>query len=392
MTDYIIIGAGSFGLNTALELRKNEPKAKITIYDKNLYLSSSIKSGNGLVKYENTSNFSTGFTIFKKICFTKYKNLYYIAKINSNIVNWYLIYLFYNFKNYNNDNNLIIKILNDKNLNDTTLNDTTNNENLNDKKINKCENSEHHNINYWDDIIKKCKDNNIFINNNVEIINYNHKDNKIYVETNQNKIYNCDKLILCTANDLNLIKNHNYHNYLNTISGIIIWAKVKNIKKCYTKFNHLILVPYKDNILKISLLQELCVEPKYNNQYIEKDTEDYNKIVEYLNSNKDIKDIGIISIETIWYGVRAVSYDNIPFFTEIDKNIYWFSGGSFKGTYLAQPFSKWFINYILYDKIDKTYLDPTINRLYKIKLQCYIIYIIFILVIILCYKGVKKYF
>ena len=131
---------------------------------------------------------------------------------------------------------------------------------------------------------------------------------------------------------------------------------------------------------------------KYNNHNIEKDSEDYKKIVEYLNNNNDIKNVGIISIENIWYGVRAMTYDNIPFFTTVDKNIYWMSGGSFAGTYFAKPFSKWFIDYILYDKIDKTYLDPTINRLNIIKLKVYIIFIIFILIIILFYKRIKKYF
>jgi hypothetical protein len=289
---------------------------------------------------------------------------------------WYIIYFFYSFKKdkkYDIIKNKIIK-----------------NKIINIKKSNECKISENHDKNYWPNIIQKCKDNNIFINNNIEIINYTHKDNKIFIESKENKYYNCDKLIICTANDLQLIKNVFFHKYINTISGIVIIARVKNVINCYSKINHILFSPYKNDLIKISLLNELFVDSKYNNYNIEKGSEEYKKILDYLDNNNDIKNIGIISIENIWYGVRAVTYDTIPFFTLVDKNIYWMSGGSFIGTYFAEPFSKWFVEYILYDKVNNTYLDPTINRLYKIKLECYIIFIIIILVLIICYKVVKK--
>ena len=51
MNTFCIIGAGSFGLMTALHLRKTYKNAKIIIFDKNKNQSASVSGGNGMLKY-----------------------------------------------------------------------------------------------------------------------------------------------------------------------------------------------------------------------------------------------------------------------------------------------------------------------------------------------------
>ena len=51
MKIFCIVGAGSFGLMCALNLRETYKNAKIIIFDKNKDLSSSVNGGNGMLKY-----------------------------------------------------------------------------------------------------------------------------------------------------------------------------------------------------------------------------------------------------------------------------------------------------------------------------------------------------
>jgi glycine/D-amino acid oxidase-like deaminating enzyme len=159
--------------------------------------------------------------------------------------------------------------------------------------------------------------------------------------------------------------------------------EVKNIPSCFYYKNGIFIRPYKDNLIKITMR----VEIGYNmgNYEINKDDDEYYKLVDFFNNHEEIKKLNLISIKTIWRGVRAMSYDNLPFFTKIDTNIFWMSGGSFNGTYLSKYYGEWFSEYIL----DKSFtnipnnFDPTLNRLKKIKLNYYLILIIILIIIIL---------
>ena len=47
--EYIIVGCGAFGIRTALNLKEKEPNSIITIFDKNIKLSSTTIATNGII-------------------------------------------------------------------------------------------------------------------------------------------------------------------------------------------------------------------------------------------------------------------------------------------------------------------------------------------------------
>lgn len=368
MTEYIIVGGGGFGLHTALNLRKHEPDAIITIFDKNIKLSSTMLSPNGIIY----SNKNIEIDIFNLISFNlnSYNKKFYLHKINN--IEWLIIYIInclFIKKKQNFINNVVTK----------------NNNKCNHKNIS----TDYNLSNYWDDLIKECKQKKINIIDKTEIINYNKNNNKIIISSNKNK-YSCDKLILCTSSNLSLIHNKYYHKFIETFSGIGAFIKVKNIPSCFYYKNGFFISPYKQNLIRIGMHIE--IGNNMGNYEITKDNIEYNKIVTYLNNNEEMKKLNLISIETIWRGTRAMSYDNLPFFTKIEKNIYWMSGGSFNGTFLSKYYGEWLSEYILdkpFTNIPNNF-DPTLNRLKKIRLNFYLIFIM-IFMIFIFYKLNKGF-
>jgi hypothetical protein len=357
---YIIIGAGGFGLHTALELRYKDPSAKITILDKDINMSSTINGQNSIIKKESTDNI---IDLYKSTSLKKYKNKININKINN--LEWFIIHTINYVCNNKQNRNKINEIVNNTYSKD-------------------CPYSDQFDSDHWSKINMECLNNSINIISNTEVINYTNTNNKIILNTTDNNInYECDKLILCTSNDFNLIKNDKYKKYINTFSGIIIIAKVKNVPKCFSHVNNTLIAPYQNDLVKISILLELGLDNKYSNYNIDKSNPEYKKIEDYIAKDGEIDKLGIQSIENIWYGVRAMTYDILPFFTQVDKNVYWMSGGSYNGAQMSKTFANWFVDYILYNKINKSIIDPTINRLYKIRTRYYTIFLITILIVII---------
>lgn len=378
MTQYIIVGGGGFGLNTALNLRINDKNAKITIFDRNIGLSSTINSGNGLIKksisYIHNLKFNDLVAIREK---NKYSGAIYLHKINN--IEWALVYLLNYFLKSKKSRDIINKISSKyveyKECKDTHFNDPD----------------------YWPNIIKSCKDNGIDIIDMTEIIDYNYdydyilkkdnnnvndvKDVKINVKT-KDKVYQCDKLILSTAENLNLIKNDYYHKFIECFSGLMITVRVKNKPKCYSYSNGMFICPYKENMIKIGTRLEWGYNKgQYN---IDKNDPEFQEIIKFVLKNKDLEQFGIISFENIWRGTRAMTYDILPFFTMIDKNVYWISGGNFLGTHLAQAYGKWLgqtiQNMPLTDLPDN--FDPTLERLINIRSKIISVILIFLTIII----------
>jgi glycine/D-amino acid oxidase-like deaminating enzyme len=344
---FCIVGAGGFGLMTAMHLRETYKDAKITIFDINKELSSTVNGGNGILNESMDINLKDMINSFSiNLLNIPYKfDFYMIHFIN---------YIFNNSKN-----RAIIKQISSNVNND-------------------CPTSDYYPKNYWDEIINKLMDNNIKIVNMTEIIDYKYNDKIIIVDNNKNE-YECDKLILCTGGNLKLIKKKYYHKFIDIFSGYSSIVKVKNVPKCFYYKDGIFITPYSNDEIKITF--KLQLGTKNDNYYINNN----NKIICFIKENPEIKKLGFISINNMWRGSRAISYDIIPFIEQVDKNIYWLSGGSYLGTHLANNFGKWMVDYIS----NKPFLglpnnfDPTIKRLKNIRRKYIIRLIIFITLIIL---------
>lgn len=348
---YIIIGAGSFGLNTALQLRKYT-KSKIIIIDKNNDLSASKNGGNGFI-----TEIKPPSDLFS---FKKYKSNLYIEKfVNKSWVFYFII------------NNLINN--NRKRLNEILLSDR--------KLI--CQKSAFVKKDHWTTLEEQCKEKGIDIINNIEVVDWKRKKGKIKVYSKK-YVFTCDKLILCTGFKLNLVKNKYYHKFINNISGISVILTVKNQPKCYYYSNGFFITPYETDKIKITCHMEYGLEnpePKYIVG------EEYNAVVDYVLSHNEIKKYDVVNTGKIWRGTRALTYDMIPFFTSIDKNVYWFSGGGFVGSSMSRVFSKWFVEYLFGIRQFKI-VEPTIYRLEK-SIRNIKISIIIIMITMFLYRVYK---
>ena len=376
MTQYIIVGGGGFGLHTALNLRFNDKDANIIIFDKNIQMSSTINSGNGLIKksisYIHNLKFNDMIAIREK---NKYSGAIYLHKINN--IEWAIVYLLNYFLKSKQSRDIINKISSKyveyKECKDTHFNDPD----------------------YWPNIIKSCKDNRIDIIDKTEIINYDYnlnksgdKTGKINVKTTD-KVYQCDKLILSTAENLDLIKNDYYHKFIECFSGLMITVRVKNKPKCYSYSNGMFICPYKENMIKIGTRLEWGYNKgQYN---IDKTDPEFQEIIKFVLKNKDLEQFGIISFENIWRGTRAMTYDILPFFSMIDKDVYWISGGNFLGTHLAQAYGKW-LGQTIENKpltdLPKDF-DPTLERLINIRRK--IISVILIILTLIIGSKISNY-
>ena len=362
MDEYVIIGAGSFGLHTALTLRHNEPNVKITIYEIDIYLSPSINSCNGtlnhIINYHENNNIKKQLISFKEE--DKFNSLIYFNKISN--IEWGLIYGIETLISNNKNRKIINSIIN---INTDISKMINFNIQIKNKKE-ECTDSDYNDSDYWENIINLCLSKNINIVNNTEIINYEKINDKIILSTQTDKI-ECDKLILCTANNLKLIKNSYFHQFIETFSGVIITLKVKNQLKCYKYSNGMFISPYKDDMVKVGTHLEIG----YNkgNYNLSQDDPDYNQIIEFIMKNNEVVELGVISVVNIWRGVRAMTYDILPFVSEIEPNIFWFTGGNYVGTHTANTFSMWLVQTIL----NKPHTDlpdgfnPRLSRLEKIR-------------------------
>ncbi len=329
---YIIVGAGGFGLFTALNLRKLDKNATIKIIDKDKSNSSTVNGGNGIISITPKPS-----SLFNFISSQKYKTPLYINKINN--LYWYIIYAINNL--FNDNKKKIIELTGEDN--------------------------EYHEYNYWDKIYKLCEE------NNIEIIEDNIKDydNKTLYGNNN---YNYDKLILATGADLSLIKNKCYKSYINIFSGVATIVRVKNIPNKFYFSNDIFITPYKEDTIKVTCLLQFGDDLNINKE----------KIYEYIKSNAEINKLGFIEIINYWEGSRAMSYDTIPFYTKLpsnNDNVYWFSGGSYLGAHTCELFSEKLADYIINGKTDNYY---TLKRLIQIK-KTYTVYFIIIIILILIF-------
>ncbi len=372
--EYIIVGCGAFGIRTALNLKENEPNSIITIFDKNIKLSSTTIATNGIIFSKKKIDINNLITFNLH----NYNKNVYIHKINN--IEWFIIHFYNYIFNQKYIQNIIKKI--------------------SIKTNNYCENiqSDYNSYNYWDNLIELCRQKNITIIDNTEIIDYKKENNKIVI-FDKNNSYKCDKLILCTSTNLSLIHNKFYHSFIDTFSGLGAIIKVKNKPSCFYFQDGIFFTPYKDDLVKISMHLEIG----YNkgNYEIKKDDPDgeYNKILNYLQNNKEIQKLNLVNIEILWRGLRAMSYDTLPFYTKVDDNVYWITGGGYLGTHLSNNFSKWFSNYILDKKNINNLIDidipdnfdPTINRFIIMRKNFYfIIILILILGILIIYLNIKN--
>jgi len=354
---FCIIGAGGFGLMTALHLRETFKDASITIFDINKNLSSTVNGGNGSINYNLSIPIKD---IIKSYNFYP-PNLLNISKNYE----FYIIHLI----NYIFNNSTNRAIINEMSLNEEP----------------KCTDSNYHSYDYWDNIINKLLENNIQIKDMTEIIDYKYKNNKITIISKTKEEYICDKLILCTGSNLNLIKNKYYHKFIEIFSGYSSIIKVKNQPQCFYYKDGIFITPY-NNDIKITFKLEIGTYNK--NYYLDKTDKQYNNISNYIKNNPEIQKLGLISIENIWRGSRAMTYDITPFIEIVDTNVYWISGGGYMGAHMADTFGKWLVELINnkpFTKLSK-YKDfnPKFSRLVKINNTYYLrFYLISIILLII---------
>ncbi len=340
---------------TALHLRETYKDASIKIFDINNSLSPTVNGGNGMLNY--TMDFSLNELI---------------NSININILNipnkieFYIIHLF----NYIFNNSCNRKLI--KNISTNEENDS------------ECTDSNYYKKNYWDNIINELIENNIEIINMTEIIDYKYENNKIQIFSSKGENYECDKLILCTAGNLKLIKKKCYHKFIDIFSGYSSIIEVKNVPKCFYYKDGIFITPYDTNYIKITFKVEIGTSNE--NYNIESNNINYKHLYDYIKNNSEIQKLGFISIKNIWKGSRAISYDIIPFIEQVDKDVYWMSGGSYMGSHMANNFGKWMVDYISnkqFTNINNIKFDPTLQRLKNIRKKYYSRFIILLLIIIL---------
>ena len=362
MTQYFIIGAGAFGLHTALSLREYDNNATITVFDKDQKNAASFNGGNGIIY--NPSPYLTDCLRLNNLVSFDERNMYskniFFKEINST---WALIFgLNYFFNNkYNHE---IIKSL--------------------DSRSNiKCKNSDVYDNLHWEQLTRLCLVHKIDIRNNTEVLSYQHIDvNTVKIKTNTGYL-TCNKLIICTATNINLIKHYPSIDLIQCISGLSIIIKIEEkLPDCFYYTNGLFIAPFFDSQIKVLCHLEIGYDK--GNYIIDEENPEYLKVIEFIYSQAEIQKYNPVSVIKIWRGTRAVTYDTLPFFTAIENNVYWFTGGSFSGCRVAPIFSKYFVNFISgkeYFSLPKI-IDPTINRLLTLRLiYLFIISVIVFLII-----------
>ncbi len=357
--NFIIIGAGGFGLMTAFHLRETYKDAQITIFDINKQLSSTVNGGNGMMHY------TTSFPIkdIKKSLNINIKRI--PSKLGFYIIHT-LEYIFNNNKNRNIIKNIVVEDEAEIECNE------------NNKK------TDYYPQNYWNKLTDKLISQNIEIKDMTEIIDYRYDNNNIIITSKDNNEYTCDKLILCTAANLKLIKNNYYHKFIDSFSGYSAIIEIKNPPKCFYFKDGIFITPYNETQIKITFK----IEVGYNDGNYNMDISDkyYNKLSNYIKKNREIQKLGFISIKKIWRGSRSMTYDMIPFIEQIDNNVYWMTGGSYMGTHMAFNFGKWMVELIdnkPFTKLKNISFDPTLKRLLRIRNKYYNLLILIILIILL---------
>ena len=306
--------------------------AEITIYDNNINLSSTVKGGNGM--FYSDFKFGTPKIGFSEK--TMYNNNIYIHSIN---IIWGYISVINTIFNNKKNRKLIADISN--NISNNTSNISNNNI---------CNNSSYHNTDHWDKLIETLKNKGvIFVNkyiNNINEISY-------------------DRLIIAN-NSKKLIPNEVSH-LLQPISGLGIIMKVKNMPECFYYSDFVFITPYNINNNMVNITTHLEVGYNKGNYNIERNSDEYNKIVDMLYKNKEIQKLIPVEVINIWRGVRMNTYDMLPFYY-IKNNISIITGGSFLGTNTADNHAKWMVEelYNIKSTLPDGY-DPTINRLKMIR-------------------------
>ena len=368
MNTFCIIGAGAFGLMSALNIRKNYKNAKIIIFDKNKNLSASVNGGNGMLKYVEKYKFNKISDISKSI------NINF-ARIPYNF-EFYLFHLINQLTSNKNNRELIKKIA------------------VEEDEEEECEKSDYFPYNYWEKITDELIKSNVEIINNTEIINYEYKNNKIKLYSKNNDEYICDKLILCTAADLSLVKNNYYHKFIEVFSGYSAIVELKMPINCFYYKHNMFFTPYQNNLVKLTF--KLDIGYNYKNESMNINENKNKNIVDFIKNNPEIERLGLISIKNIWRGSRAMTYDIMPFIANIDSNVYLLTGGGYMGTHMANRFSQWLVELISnksfsnLPKHNNKIFDPTINRLELIRSKYYFWILIFIIVIILIIYKLRK--
>jgi hypothetical protein len=350
----------------ALNLRKTYPNAKIIIFDINKNLSSSVNGGNGMLKYVENYKFNNISDITKSISIN-------FARIPYNF-EFYLFHLINQLTSNKNNRDLIKKIA------------------VEEEEEEECEKSDYFPYNYWDIITDKLIKSNVEIKNNTEIINYVYKNNKIILYSKNNDEYICDKLILCTAGDLTLVKNNYYHKFIEVFSGYSAVVELKTPINCFYYKHNMFFTPYQNNLVKLTF--KVDIGYNYNNEYM--DINQNKNIVDFITNNLEIQRLGLTSIKNIWRGSRAMTYDIIPFIANIDMNVYLLTGGGYMGTHMANKFSMWMVEMINNKSFsdlpihNKIIFNPTIERLEMIRSKYYFLIILIILLVLFILIIKKK--
>jgi|SaaInlStandDraft_5_1057022.scaffolds.fasta_scaffold00718_10 hypothetical protein len=277
---YLVIGTGAIGLNIANQLKKQNIDFDIITKSNN---NESYKYPNAIVNNYNISKITISMIFFKKINFL-----------------WILLAIF-NIPFYKKKKNFIIN----KSL-----------EIL--KKYN----------------FKNCNNNNIYFNNKIifnDLLN-NVKDKIIYKTVTNNDIINYsilyDKVFVCVGH------NYNQNNLIQNIGSFKFYCECKNKPNCLIIENGYFIEPHDSNNITIK-----CglVIGSNNENY------DHNYISNKLKNSYIWNKYKITKINNITMGLRSVSFDFIPYYN-INKNIYYVTGGSFNGfifaPYLAQQILK----------------------------------------------------
>jgi len=363
---FIIIGAGSFGLQTAYNLRKMYKDASIIIFDTNKSLSASVNGGNGILDYEKD-------TKINKITLKEINNMTTInLSIVSNNIEFYIIHLFNQIFNNKNNRRMIKNIT------------------VEDEEEVECNASDFYPNNYWENLTNKLIAQNVQIKDMTEIVDYNNQNNgEIIIKSKSGEEYTCDKLILCTAGNKNLIKNKYFHKFIEVFSGYGAILEVKNLPTCFYYNDGVFVTPYDNNknLIKVTFKVETgSINSNYNMKRGEKN---YKLIEEFIRNNKEIQKLELKEIINIWRGSRAMTYDIIPFISKVDNNVYLLTGGGYIGTHMSYNFGKWMAELISLKPFtglpitNNVTFDPTIKRLEMIRKKYYIIFVGFILLIVI---------
>ena len=181
-------------------------------------------------------------------------------------------------------------------------------------------------------------------------------------------VYFCRKLIFCNLDD---------DEFCQKIYEYSVMISVKNIPdKSF----------YYENDIFITVEDDTWIRVNFGYEFGKNEDLEYAK--NYIMNHESIKKLEIKEIGKIWYGYHNVTYDGLPYFKTLSRNVYSINGTGIIDNHITKEFFKCFKDFIQTGEITDCFIDPTEYRLINKKRIVFVV--LFIILFVLTYMMVWK--